>query len=137
MLWPMTLPKRQAKETKGTQFEFRRNPILTDQSIREEKKQDLRVLLPPQHDHTYGAHYTVLHNYRQNYFLFSGYQSNLGSMALQSAFFYRFRYDKPERTKQTSQQNTLLNDYTAKMSLGLFNRNQWRFFCHFIVYRVL
>ena len=34
-------------------------------------------------------------------------------------------------------QFNLLNDYTAKISLGLFNRNWWRFFCHSIVYRGL
>ena len=34
-----------------------------------------------------------------------------------------------------SQENNLLNDYSAKMALGLFGKTWWRFSSYSIVYR--
>ena len=37
--------------------------------------------------------------------------------------------------RYTSQENNLLNDYSAKMALGVFGKTMWRFFSYSIAYR--
>ena len=40
-----------------------------------------------------------------------------------------------DKTRFYSQENNLLNDYSAKMALGLFGKTWWRFSSYSIVYR--